>query len=188
MDAEIDDEISDSDESDVWENPNIKSREKLPIEDVRGPAVLIPHKGQSYNPVYKDHQELMEKIVDEETSKAKRDIHHQHWNMKPIEVQEEKEKKPKSLKGRIHFEMVQKRKAEKKLNRDFANLKKIKREVDHEHHENERKSEETKLRKAEEKKLIKEGKLIKTKNLGTGKFVYKGTDFKLNEELKPTLR
>jgi len=179
---------TDSDEfRDIWDEQPAKPKEVVPLDRPKAPVVIPPHEGQSYNPTFKAHKELLEKVVEEEKEKE--------YNRNFIEYEKEKVKEPPKPKKRIRnpkerLEAEQKaaRKQERMLNHDFMNLRNIIKKIDKEIKEHEKTLQEIKEEEEKEKKLIEEGKLIKPRRIGRGKYEYKGSDFQLTEQLATNLR
>jgi hypothetical protein len=181
------DNTESEDVKDVWEAPiPISKRENIPLERVKAPVVLVPHAGQSYNPLFKAHKDLLEKIVDEEKEKE--------MNRNFIEYEREKTYQPKqkrrirNIKERLEAEEKAKRKLERQQAHDFMYLPKIVKKMDKQQEEHEKFLKELEEQEKEEKRLIEEGKLAKAQKVGRVKYEYKGTDFKLTSELTPNLR
>jgi len=153
----------------------------------QGPAILPPHEGQSYNPSFKAHKELLQKVVEEETIKDRSEnqiieFERQRWSDVHIP------KVIKSTKERREAREKWQRKVEKKIEHDILYLKKIKKEIDVEDQEKKKKLEERAKEQAEEEKLAAEGKIIRTKKVNKNVYHHPGTDFQLTSELKPNLR
>jgi nucleolar protein 53 len=153
----------------------------------QGPAVLPPHEGQSYNPSYKSHKDLLQKVVEEETLKDRAEnqvIEIERQRYSDIHVP----KLIKSVKERKEAREKWQRKVEKKIEHDLLYLKKIKKEIEVEDQEKKKKLEERAKEEAEEERLAAEGKIIRTKRVNRNLYHHPGTDFQLTSELKPNLR
>jgi len=160
---------------------------KTKYKGADGPAVMPVHEGQSYNPTYKAHKELLQKVVEEETIKEKSQNENAEFertrysDLHPHKV-------IASVKERKEAREKFQRKVEKKIEHDFLYLKKIKKEIEDEDQTQQKKLEERAKEQAEEKKLTQEGKILRTKKVNRNQYRFPGTDFQLTSELKPNLR
>lgn len=161
--------INESDEeTDVWTKahpkPNIS---KNTLKEIKI-ANSLPQGGQSYNPSFKDHKNLLEEI--ENMEREKNDIKHAISNKVNIK---RKRDDPKT---------------EKTLSHQFNLLKKFKKEMN----ETEKKTQEKILRnanyKAIEERELKLGIVKKPKRLGKNRYQPQIPDFKLSSELSSNLR
>lgn len=174
-----------ADDDDLWgeEEPTTART----IGKAQGPAVLPPHEGQSYNPSYKSHKELLQKVVEEETIKDRAEnqiVEFERQRYSDINVP----KVIKSIKERKEAREKWQRKVEKKIEHDILYLKKIKKEIDTEDQEKKKKLEERAAEQAEEERLAAEGKIIRTKKVNRNLYHHPGSDFQLTSELKANLR
>ena len=180
---------TESDEiKDVWEEERpVQQKTELPLERIKVPVVLPPHSGQSYNPVFKAHKELLEQVIEEEKEKEYNRNFIEYENDK-VPVLPKQKKRIRNVKERIEAEEKAARKQERQLNHDFMNLKSIIKNLNKKSEEHAKELQEIKEAEEQEKKLIEEGKLVKARRIGRAKYEYKGTDFQLTSELTTNLR
>ena len=174
-------------EEDAWDEEDTKPNSRAQSDDMRIPAILRPHEGQSYNPTFKAHKDLMELVVEEEIKKDKRKNENPEFERNKKSdlelrrlIQSRKERKEAREKAA--------RKTEKKQAHDIMYLKKIKREIEDEEEEHRKILEERERKEKEVEKMVEEGKIIRTKKLNRNKYQYPGTDFQTTSELKANLR
>lgn len=175
------------DEEDPWgEEPSTKTSQTS--TGAKAPAVLTPHEGQSYNPTYKAHKELLQRVVEEEVIKEKAKVAVEYLDREKPEQIVRKKVKTHSLKERLEAQEKAKRKFKKQQDHDFIYLKKICREMDKNEEDQKKKLEEQAKQDEQEKKLIAEGKLIKGPKLNRNKYEFQGSDFQLAGDLASNLR
>ncbi len=172
---------------DFWEEENVRKSIRPKHDEVKIPAVLPPHEGQSYNPTFRAHKELLDQVVEEETLKEKKKTENFEFSKTKKSDLELIKIIPLKKERREAREKAQRR-IEKKQSHDFMYLKKIKKEIETEEEEQKRLLEERARKEEETNKLLEEGKIIRTKKLNRNKYMYPGTDFQLTSELKPNLR
>ena len=176
------------DEEDPWgEEPSTKKTSQTST-GAKAPVVLPPHEGQSYNPTYKAHKDLLQKVVEEEVIKEKAKEAVEYLDREKPEQVVKNKVKTHSLKERLEAREKAERKFKKQQDHDFLYLKKICREMDKNEEEHKKKLEEEAKQDAEEKKLIAEGKLIKGPKLNRNKYEFQGSDFQLAGDLASNLR
>jgi len=169
-----------------WDEEETKPS-RIHSEEIKAPAVLHPHEGQSYNPTFKAHKELLELVVEEETVKDKKKNENPEFDrVKKSDL--ELRKLIASRKERREAREKAQRKLEKKQSHDIMYIKKIKREIEDQDAEEKRILEEREKKEKELEKLLEEGKVIRTKKLNRNKYEYPGTDFQTTNELKSNLR
>lgn len=174
------------DDEDPWgEEP---STTQTTSTGAKAPAVLPPHEGQSYNPTYKAHKELLQRVIEEEVIKEKAKEAVEYLDREKPEQIVRKKVKTHSLKERLEAREKEKRKFKKQQDHDYIYLKKICREMDKNEEEHQKKLEQQAKEDAEEKKLISEGKLVKGPKLNRNKYEFQGSDFQLATDLASNLR
>lgn len=173
-------------EEDPWaEEPKKKSQTST---GVKAPAVLPPHEGQSYNPTYKAHKDLLNKVIEEEVIKEKTKEAVEYLDRVKPEQVVRKKVKTHSLKERLEAREKAQRKFKKQQDHDFIYLKKISREMDKNQEDHKKKLEEQAKEDEQEEKLISEGRLIKGRKLNRNKYAFQGSDFQLAGDLASNLR
>lgn len=189
---EIDDIPESTNESntlDLWEDEPVPSKKIITKPVVNAPAVILPHPGQSYNPTFKSHKDLLQNVVTEEIEILKKKEYVEPVDNKPGKpLNQVKKKKFKSDIRRAHALAQEEKKIEKKKRQDLINIKSIVQEIDEKMEKQEKELEERRKKKEEEDKLIAEGKLIKARKVGKGDYEFKGTDFQTRDNLAPNLR
>lgn len=153
---------------DAWRKPLDKKPVVLPLKD-KTPKNPLPAPGQSYNPSFKDHKNLLQDIVATELSKE--DIKHAVSN----KVNRVPKEKPKAV-------------TQKTLDHQFTLIKKYKRELREKHVATELRRKKKEERETIEAKALEKGKVLKPKRIGKTRFIEKIPDFKLSNELPENLR
>ena len=153
---------------DAWRKPLNKKPVVLPMKD-KTPKNPLPAAGQSYNPSFKDHKNLLQDIVATELSKD--DIKHAVSN----KVNRVHKEKPKAI-------------TQKRLDHQFTLIKKYKRELREKQAVSDLRMKVKEEREKIEEKALEKGKVLKVKRIGKTRFNEKIPDFKLSNELPENLR
>lgn len=158
----------------VWDDKtNNKGKKKLVVlEKEIKVGNALPQAGQSYNPSYKDHKNLLEEIQHEELEKQT--IKHAVSN-KTNKKQKNGEKNSKNI-------------SEKQVKHQFTLVKKYAKEMKQKSEISLKKIEEREKMKNVEKDEIKRGIIKRPKRIGKNKYQPRIPDFKLSSELSSNLR